>query len=59
MYPQLLRRESATQVFGLLGQVRARRSLRFVVYDTSCMLARFIRRRARRPSTSVALQLAG
>ena len=51
-------RESATQVFGLLGQVRARRCLRFVVYDTSCMLARFIRRRARRPSTSVALQLA-
>ncbi|CAE7245145.1 unnamed protein product [Symbiodinium sp. CCMP2592] len=51
-------RESATQVFGLLGQVRARRALRFVVYDTSCMLARFIRRRARRPSTSVTEQLA-
>lgn len=51
-------RESATQVFGLLGQVRARRALRFVVYDTSCMLARFIRRRARRPSTSTTAQLA-
>ena len=34
--------ESATQIYGLLGEVRARRSFDFVIYDNACMLSRFV-----------------
>lgn len=42
--------ESATQIFGLLAEVRSKRSFTYVVYDNACMLTRFVRnsRRMRR-----------
>ena len=38
--------ESATQITGMAGEVRARRQLRYIVYDNACMLAHFVRNRA-------------
>ena len=40
--------ESCTQICGLLGDIRSRRDVQFVVYDNACMLARFVRNRAAR-----------
>ena len=40
--------ESATQIFAMLGEVRARRVLQYVIYDNACMLAHFVRNQARR-----------
>ncbi|CAE7034789.1 putative protein phosphatase 2C 41 [Symbiodinium microadriaticum] len=34
--------ESATQIYGMLGEVVARRALDYVVYDNACMLRRFV-----------------
>ena len=40
--------ESCTQICGLLGDIRSRRDVQFIVYDNACMLARFVRNRAAR-----------
>ncbi|OLP77076.1 hypothetical protein AK812_SmicGene42902 [Symbiodinium microadriaticum] len=50
--------ESATQIFGLLGEIRVRRSINFVVYDNACMLARFVRNKSARSRLSIPPQLA-
>ena len=50
--------ESATQIFGLLGEVRRRRHLQYIVYDNACMLAHFVRNQVRKKATSVGSMLA-
>ena len=45
--------ESATQIYGMLGDVRSVRELDYVVYDNACVLRRFVANKvARVPSTA-------
>ena len=50
--------ESATQIFGMLGEIKAKRSIGYVIYDNACMLHRFVQNVVRRRSTSIGNQLA-
>ena len=50
--------ESATQIFGLLGEVRLLRPVDFVIYDNACMLHRFVANVTRRFPSGVGRQLA-
>lgn len=50
--------ESATQIYGLLGEVLAHRSLEYVVYDNACMLHRFVQNVSRKLRSTVGYQMA-
>lgn len=50
--------ESCRQIYGVLGEVIARRQLEYVIYDNACLLGRFIRNQHRRCSGSISFQAA-
>ena len=49
--------ETLRQVRGMLAEVRAKRPLRYVVYDNACALAHHVRQRFRVRQTSVSTQI--
>ena len=49
--------ETLRQVRGMLAEVRAKRPLRYVVYDNACALAHHVRQRYRVRQTSVSTQI--
>ena len=44
--------ESATQITGMAAAIRSKREFRFIVYDSACMLAHFVRNKARKMHAS-------
>ena len=50
--------ESRTHFWGMAGEARARRHIAYIVYDNACMLARYVRNKVQRVSSSVGQMLA-
>lgn len=50
--------ESCRQIYGVLGDIVARRQLDYVIYDNACLLGRFIRNQHRRSPGSISFQAA-